>query len=239
MLRSFGTILKTELKLAARNPDMILFGIVFPIGVMALLGFVRSPEAVRLDFGGVVAFGICAAGLMGLPLTLADYRHRKVLKRFRVTPANPGLLLGAQAVVQFAYVAISALAVFLIARFAFGVRIEGGAGRFILSFLLVELAIFGIGLLIGSLSPNMKVANAVASLAYFPTIFLSGATIPYEIFPRGLKIAADILPVTQGIKLLKGAVLGTPPSGLVTPIIILSAITIATYSIAVAKFRWD
>lgn len=239
MLKAFRTILKIELQLATRNPDMILFGIAFPIGVMLLLGFISSPEAVRLDFGGVVAFGICAAGLMGLPLTLADYRHRKVLKRFRVTPASPGLLLGAQAFVQCAYVATSAIAVFLIARFAFGVRIEGSAGRFILSFLLVELAVFGVGLLIGSVSPNMKVANAAASLVYFPTIFLSGATVPYELFPRGLRMFVDIWPVTQGIKLLKGAVLGAPTEGFLVPVIVLSAVAISTYSIAVAKFRWD
>lgn len=239
MLKAFPTVLKTELKLATRNPDMILFGIVFPIGVMLLLGFISSPEAIRLDFGGVVAFGICAAGLMGLPLTLSDYRHRKVLKRFRVTPASPALLLGAQAVVQCAYVAFSALAIFLIARFAFGVRIEGGAGRFIGSFILVQASIFGIGTLVGSVSPNAKVANAVASILYFPMIFLSGATVPFEIFPRGLQAFAQILPVTQGIKLLKGAVLGSPMDGLAAPIIVLSAIAIATYSIAIARFKWE
>jgi ABC-2 type transport system permease protein len=128
MLKRCAVVLKTELKIATRNPDMILFGIVMPVGVMLLLGFISKPEAIARDFGGVVCFGLCASGLMGLPLTLSDYRHRKVLKRFRVTPASPGLLLAAQAVVQCAYVAVSAGAVFLIARFAFGVRIEGGPG---------------------------------------------------------------------------------------------------------------
>jgi ABC-2 type transport system permease protein len=239
MLKTFGTVLKIELKLATRNPDMILFGIVFPIGVMLLLGCISSPEAIRLDFGGVVAFGICAAGLMGLPLTISDYRHRKVLKRFRVTPTSPGLLLGAQAAVQCAYVGVSATAIFLIARFAFGVRIEGGAGRFVASFLLVQSSIFGIGALVGSLSPNMKVANAVASFLYFPAIFLSGATIPFEILPRGVRMVAEVLPITQGIKLLKGAVLGSSLDGLAVPIAVLSVIALATYSIAIARFRWD
>ena len=51
MLKPFAAILKTELRLATRNPDMILFGIIFPIGVMLLLGFISEPEALRLDFG--------------------------------------------------------------------------------------------------------------------------------------------------------------------------------------------
>jgi ABC-2 type transport system permease protein len=239
MLKPFGTLLKTELALAARNPDMIVFGIVFPIGVMLLLGFVSSPEAVRLDFGGVVAFGLCAAGLMGLPLTLSDYRHRGILKRLRATPASPGMLLGAQAIVQCAYVAVSALAVCAIAMLGFGVRIEGSAGRFALSFLLAQAAIFGLGLLVASLAPSAKAASAAASLLYFPMIFLSGATVPFEILPRGLRIFAEILPATQGIKLLKGAVLGAPIGDAAIPIAVLCLVAIASYSLSIKFFRWD
>ena len=232
-MKAFFAILKVELKLATRNPDMILFGIAFPIAIMLLLGFISKPEAIRLDFGGVIAFGICASGLTGFP------RHRKVFKRLRATPASPALLLGAQAVVQCVYVSVSALAIFLIARFAFGVNVAGGAARFIASFLLVQFSIFGIGLLVGSLSPNMKVANAVTSLLYFPMIFLSGATIPFEILPRGVQVAAEIFPMTQGIKLLKGAVLGSPMDGLAAPIAILCVLAIVSYGISIKFFRWD
>lgn len=239
MLKAFAAILKTDLKLATRNPDMILFGIVMPIGVMVLLGIISSPEALRLDFGGVVCFGICASGLMGIPLTLADYRHRKILKRMRVTPASPGLLLASQALVQCCSVAVSSASVFLIARLGFGVEISGGAGRFIASFLFVQASIFGLGVLVGSLAPNMKVANALASLLYFPMILLSGTTVPYEILPRGLQAAVEAFPLTQGIKLLKGAVLGTPLELSLAPILVLSALTLAAYSISIKFFRWD
>ncbi|MDP3176823.1 MAG: ABC transporter permease [Spirochaetaceae bacterium] len=239
MLKTFATILGTEIRLSLRNPDMIVFGVIFPVGVMLLLGFISSPEATRLDFGGIVAFGICAAGLMGLPLTLADYRHRKVLKRLRVTPASPALLLGAQAICQCLFVAISSTAVFLIARLGFGVEIAGTPARFLLSFLLVQASIFGLGFLVGSLAPNAKVANAVTSLLYFPMIFLSGATIPFEILPRALRVASEVLPLTQGIKLLKGAVLGSPPEASLVPIVVLSVIAIASYSVSVKYFRWE
>jgi ABC-type multidrug transport system, permease component len=176
---------------------------------------------------------------MGLPLTLADYRHRKILKRMRVTPASPALLLASQALVQCLYVLASSGSVFLIARFAFGVSIDGGALRFIASFLFVQLSIFGIGVLIGSLAPSMKIANAVTSLLYFPMIFLSGATVPYEILPRPLQAAVEVFPLTQGIKLMKGAVIGSPLELSVVPIIVLSLITLATYSISIARFRWE
>lgn len=239
MLKAFGTTLKTELKLATRNADMIFFGIGFPVGAILILGFISSPEALRLDFGGVVAFGIAAAGVMGLPLTLADYRHRKILKRMRATPASPLLLLGAQALVQCAFVFVSAGIVFLIAALGFGVRLEGSLGRFMLTFLFVMVSIFGLGLLIGSLAPNAKVANALTSLLYFPMVFLSGATIPFEILPRPVQVAMEAFPLTQGIKLIKGAVLGSPLDGLLLPLAFLSLLALASYALAIRFFKWE
>jgi ABC-2 type transport system permease protein len=237
-MRAFIATLKADLVLATRNPDMILFGIVFPIGVMLLLGFVSEPGAAALDFGGVSAFGICAAGLMGLPLTISDYRHRKVLKRIRITPASPAALLLSQAAVQCCYVLVSSGAVFLIARSAFGLRVAS-PGAFAAYFALTAASTFGIGLVVASLSPSMKAANAAASLLYFPTIFLSGASIPFEIFPKPLQAAAQVLPMTQGIKLLKSAVLGSPADGALVPILVLAAIAIAAYSVAIRFFKWE
>lgn len=237
-MRAFATTLKTDLALALRNPDMILFGIVFPIGVMLLLGFVSGPGAAALDFGGVAAFGICASGLMGLPLTISDYRHRKVLKRIRITPASPAAMLLSQVAVQCCYVLVSSGAVFLIASSAFGVRVAS-PGAFAAYFALTAASTFGVGLVVASLSPSMKVANSVASLLYFPTIFLSGASIPFEIFPGPLQAAAQALPMTQGIKLLKSAVVGSPADGALVPIVVLAAVAIASYTVAVRFFKWD
>jgi ABC-2 type transport system permease protein len=150
-----------------------------------------------------------------------------------------GLVSSPEALVQCCFVVVSSLSVFLIARLGFGVEISGSAGRFIASFLFVQASIFGIGVLIGSLAPNMKIANALASLLYFPMIFLSGATVPYEVLPRGLQAAVEVFPLTQGIKLIKGAVLGSPLELSLVPIAILSALTVAAYSISIKFFRWD
>ncbi len=238
-MKRFLMFFKTELRLTARSLDMLVFGIGFPVGLMILLGFISSPEALRLDFGGIVSVGICATGLMGLPLTISDYRHRKILKRLRVTPASPAMLLGAHTLVQFLFSLVSSTLVFLIARLGFGVEIAGSLPRFALSYLFVTVAIYGIGFLVASLCPSMKVANAVASLLYFPMLFLSGATIPFEILPRGLRAAANVFPLTQGIKILKGAVLGSPVGDLALPAIILSCVAIASYSISIKFFRWE
>jgi ABC-2 type transport system permease protein len=239
VVKAFRTILTTELRLATRNVDMILFGVIFPIAVLLVTGWMSRPEDMRGHFAGIICFGACAASLMMLPLTIADYRHRKVLKRFRVTPASPSALLGSVAFVACCYVAVSSLLVYLIARFGFGVTIAGGPLRFVLAFLFVLMSLFGLGSVVGSLAPNAKVANALASLLYFPMILLSGVAVPFEMFPRAVRTIAQILPATQGVALLKKVVAGNPWSDMVIPLVILAVVGAVTYGMALSRFRWE
>jgi ABC-2 type transport system permease protein len=206
---------------------------------MLLLGFISSAEAIRLGFGGVAAVGICAAGLMGLPLTFAGYRHEKILKRYRVTPVSPALLLAADALLQAAFAWVSGLAVWLVARFCFGVEITGGAARYILSFVFVQASVYSLGFLIAAFVPNVKIANLVCTIVYFPTLFLSGATVPYEIMPKPLQLVSDAFPLTQGIKILKGAVLGLDPAQDLARILALAALAVISYAVSLACFRWE
>ena len=46
---------------------------------------------------------------MGLPLVVAEYRERKILKRFQVTPVNPVMLLAVEFTIYVIYAALSML----------------------------------------------------------------------------------------------------------------------------------
>ncbi len=239
MMRGFLRLFPLEFKLALRNPDLLLFGLGFPVGIMVLIGLVSSPETTRLGFGGVGAVGIAATGLMGLPLTISDYRHRRVLTRFRASPADPAALLLAQGLTQLCVALISAALVWLSAALLFGVRVEGGVLRYILAFLVAAAPVYTLGCLVASLAPDMKTANAAASLLYFPMLLLAGTTVPTEIMPKGLRFLAEILPLGQGVRLLKSAVLGTPLVDDLPRILALLVFSILGYSVAATSFRWD
>jgi ABC-2 type transport system permease protein len=238
-MKAFMTILKTETKLSLRGMDMVFFGILMPIGIMLLIGFISEPEMIRLSFGGVAAVGICAAGLMGLPLTFSGYRYEKILKRYRVSPVSPVILLSAVGTLQAVFAWVSGFCVFLAARFCFGMTIEGPVFRYILTFLFVQLSVYSIGFLVASLVPNMKTANLVCTLLYFPMLFLSGSTIPFEILPKGLRVVSEFFPLTQGILLLKGAVMGTPVAADAFRFIILAVMAAAAFLVSFVSFRWE
>ena len=89
-MKTFCTLLKNELKLNIRNMNMVIFAVILPLIVLVILGFLygTNPAADGTDYtfleqsiGALCAISICAGGLMGLPLVVAEYRERKILKR--------------------------------------------------------------------------------------------------------------------------------------------------------------
>ncbi len=176
---------------------------------------------------------------MGIPLSISAYREKKILKHFKVTPTSPFVLLAAQFLTNMVFAFISTILVLLVSVLFFEYTMEGSVLQFILAYGLVMTAIYSIGLLIASVSANTKTANLLCSLLYFPMLFLSGATIPYEIMPSGLQKVSNFMPLTQGIKLLKNISLDIPDNGWINPVVILSATALVGIVVSVKTFRWE
>jgi ABC-2 type transport system permease protein len=111
-MRAFNTLLKTELKLSLRGIDMLIFAIFMPMIVLVIIGviFGNKPAFIGANysfleqsFGAISTIAICAGGVMGLPIVVSDYRNRKILKRYKVTPISPVLILVVQVVIYALY----------------------------------------------------------------------------------------------------------------------------------------
>lgn len=69
-------------------------------------------------------------------------------------------------------------------------------------------------------------------------LFLSGATIPFEIFPKPLQFVSGFLPLTQGIKLMKASSLGLE-TDLILPLAVLFGSLILGILLSMRFFRWE
>lgn len=101
------------------------------------------------------------------------------------------------------------------------------------------LSIFSIGLMVGGVAKNTKIAGIIASLLYFPMLVFSDATLPYEVMPDALQKVADILPLTQGIQLLKAASLGLAMGSVLIPVLIMIVIAVICIVISLRFFKWE
>lgn len=247
-VKRFFKLLKIEGLLGLRCPDSIFFGICMPVAIIVLIGIISGSKPVfhgagytllESSFGALITVGICATAFMGIPLTIADYRDKKILKHFFVTPVSPAVLLLVEGFINVILAIVSAIFVYAAVKLFFGYQMRGSKAGFILSYFLVMFSMYSIGMLIASVCKNMKIANVVCSIVYFPMLFLSGATIPYEIFPKPLQYAANVLPLTQGIKLLKGYSLGLPQHNLLLPIVIMLVWAVVGITVSTKTFIWE
>lgn len=247
-MKTFRTMLKTEIMISLRGMDMFIFAICMPLVVLIILGIIYGNKPafdgaeytfLQQSFGALVTISICAGGVMGLPLVISDYRSKKILKRFQVTPISPVIILTVQVVIYTIYALLSLLLIYITATNFFHYQLEGSWLHFLFGYFLVMLSMFSIGMMVGGIAPNVKMASIIASILYFPMLIFSGATLPYEVMPPALQKIADILPLTHGIKLLKGASLGLPINHVLMPIIIMIVLAVICIGISIRFFKWE
>jgi len=247
-MKTFRTLLKNEFKLNVRDMNMVLFAIIMPIVVLIVLGIIynRKPAFDGAEYtfleqsiGAVCAISICAGGLMGLPIVVSEYRERKILKRFKVTPISPVMLLGVEFAIYVIYALISMIIVFSVAILFLSVTFHGNLLAFIGSWSLTVVSILSIGMMVGGIAKNAKIAGVIASLLYFPMLVFSGTTLPFEVMPEFMQKVVTIFPLTHGIQLMKATSLGLPIDNLLFSVAVMVAVTVVCTGVAIKCFKWE
>ncbi len=247
-MNTFKKMLKIESKLSLRDMNMVIFAIIMPLVIMILLAIVYGNKPafdgagytfLEQSFGALSSISICAGGLMGLPILVSDYRERKILKRFQVTPVTPAMILSVQVVIYTLYSACSLLLLWIVAKLFLGFQMHGSFFVFFGGWLLVLVSTLSIGIMVGGIAKNSKKASIIASILYFPVLVFSGATLPYEVMPTALQKVSDILPFTQGIKLLKVASLGQPMDSVLVPIFVTVVLAMICIGVSLKTFKWE
>lgn len=247
-MRTFSKMLKIEGKLSIRDMNMVLFAILMPVIVLIILGIVYGNRPafegakysfLEQSFGAISSIAICAGGLMGLPLMVSEYRERKILKRFQVTPVSPGMILGVHLCIYTMYSFASVVTLWIVAKLFWNFTMFGSPLRFLAGWLFVVLSIFSIGMLVGGIAKNSKTASIIASALYFPMLVFSGATLPYEVMPKTMQNVVAVFPLTQGIKILKAETLGQPVHNITMSVILLTVMTVMCVGISIKCFKWE
>ncbi len=247
-MRAFSKMFKTELRLSIRDMNMVMFAVIMPLVILVILGIIYGEKpagdgagytCIEQSFGALCSIAICGGGAMGLPIMISEYRERKILKRFQVTPVSPLFLLLVHYVIYTLYALVSMLLLWVFAAAFWHMEIHGSLLGFLGSWLITLLCLFSIGTLVGGLAKNSKQAGMVASLLYFPMLIFSGATLPYEKMPVGLQKAADLMPLTQGIKLMKATSLGEPMENVGVSLLLPVVLTLVCFAAALRFFKWE
>jgi ABC-2 type transport system permease protein len=212
----------TEFRLLSREWAAMVFAFVFPPLLMLILGGVFGSEP-SPEYGGVtpaeyyvadyLAVPLGALALIGLPVMLASYRERGVLRRFSAFGVPVWQVVAAQAIVTAVLVLLGAGIVLAAAAPTYGVPAVQDGTAVLAGFAVGSLTMIALGAVLGLIAPTARAAQALGLLAFFPMWLLGAGGPPRPVMPEVMGRIADVLPLGRVAAAVREPWLGTGSSG--------------------------
>ena len=205
-----------ELRLFARDPFTVVFVIMFPIVTMLVLGasFGTEPahgfpvNPAHWYVASYLTVVIGAIGLIMLPVHIASYRERGVLRRFAAAGFPRWSFAAAEATVGLIAVAVGGACLLAVASPVYGVPAPDQPGRVLVGVVAAAAAFVSIGVLLGTLLPSARAAQGIGLLVFFPSFLLGVGGPPPNVMPDALRAIADRLPLALANQAIRGPWLG-------------------------------
>ncbi|MFG2771394.1 ABC transporter permease [Streptomyces sp. NPDC048350] len=240
-------VLKTEARLFSREPGSLFWVMVSPTVLLVILGLIPSFREASDDLGGrrvidlyvpvSVLFAMIMSGLQAMPPVLAGYRERGILRRMSTTPVRPASLLTAQIALHGAAALVSSALVIVVGRLAFGVRLPQHLPGYALALLLAIAGGLALGAAVCAVSRTQKIATAVGSAVFFPTMFTAGVWVPVQAMPDTLQRIVQVTPFGAASQALDAATSGGWPGWAALGTMALW--TVLLTATAARWFRWE
>jgi len=226
-----------------RSRTAIYWTLVFPLFFLFIFGLVFGrgrPQDFDVLMPGLLTITVISGSMFGVALRMVTERESGVLRRYRLTPVHPLSIVLAHGATALTTLVASVLVQVTVARLVFGFRTAGSPLALGLVVLLGALAMIPIGLVVGSVARDSKVAPAMTNFLFFPLMFLSGAAIPFWVLPEWLQRVARLLPTTYLVESLQGVIIrGVNVVGLGVPAVMLLLTAVIGISVNGLLFRWE
>ena len=236
----------TELRLFARERARFVARLALPIVLLVIFGSIPFYTQARRSLQGhslfeayvpiLIAYSLAIISLTALPMVLADYRDKGVLRRLQTTPAGASRVIGAQLLAYLAVVAVTVVLILAVARIGYGVFLPREVAGFIVAALLAAGALICLGLFIAAVSPSAQAAQAIGTILFFPLMFFAGLFFPIPVMPSFLRHLSHASPERGGVQALQDAWLGHWPHPL--QLLTLAAYLVVCGIAAARLFRW-
>ena len=189
---------------------------------------------------GLLGMNVMGTGIWGTGFTVVDWRQRKLLKRFLVTPMRKSHFLLAQVFSRIGFLILEAIVIVAFGVLVLGVPFRGSLVAFALICLLGTFCFSGLGLMIASRPRTLEGVSGIMNFVMMPMWLLSGVFFSYEKFPEIFHPAIRLLPLTALNDGLRGLMLeGTYGPHLVVQALVLLFWGAVSFFVALRIFRWQ
>jgi ABC-2 type transport system permease protein len=207
-MRSLLRLAATELKLFVREPMVLTFVFAFPVLTVLILGGVFDDDDANFEgtlpsdyyIAAYIGVVIAAIGLVMLPVHLASYRERGILRRFAVSRYPRWALPAAWILVAMVITAVAVAVLLITGQLAYGLPELDDPLRVVIGTLLGAFAFISIGIALGMALPSARSAQGLGMLLFFPFFLLGGAGPPPDAMGEPLSTIANAVPLTHVVR---------------------------------------
>jgi ABC-2 type transport system permease protein len=254
-VNGYVVMTRTELRLFRREPFSIVFVLAFPLMMMMLLSAVfgndqadaQEVENGMLIWRGVtpanyytaasVASVIAALGLMTLPINLAGYRERGILRRLRASSVPALTVVTSQLTLAFVTFIAGAVVMAVVARFAYDAMLPADPLGVVVALSVGAVSFGSIGLLLATVVRGSRAAQGIGLMLFFALWLISGTAPPRAVLPGALREIGLASPLGQLVVAIQDPWFGNGWSW--DHLAILVGYAIVAGLPAVWFFRWD
>lgn len=246
LIRMTWAMTVAEWKLLLREPSAFFFTLIFPILLLLVFGgiFGNDPadgfDGVGAMDRSVPAYCVLIIGtlaIFNIPIQLAAYRENGVLRRLQATPVRAWMIFAAQLAVGFVVTAIGTVLMLIIGVLVFDLSLPERPFATAAALVLGVIGFASAGFVIAALCRTSRQVQLVANFLYFPQLFLSGASLPRNLFPDWLETVSQWLPLTQLTLLIQDLWVGE--GWRTSAIAYLVVMTVVGLFLSVRLFRWE
>jgi ABC-2 type transport system permease protein len=179
----------------------------------------------------ITIFAMSMSAFLGMPQTLVKARENGVLNAYRVAGIPAWSLPLSAIIISFVHIMIVAIVILFSAPYLFQAELPHSIPLHLFSMALVAIASEALGVLLACFVKKQSSLTLVGQCLFLPTVMLSGIMFPASLLPKPMQFVGEILPATQGMRLVSEGALQF------TPLIVLLSLIIVAFAVSVILFK--
>ncbi len=218
-MRALRKLTVVELKLFLRDPITLVFTLILPFLILIVMGEVFGrqgglSEMYRnvnpMDYYAPAYVGIvmAAVGLVAIPVHIAGYRERGILRRLRASSLSTMSLLTSQLAVGALITVVSVAVLMVPSVFIYHIKAPVSLPLVLGGSVLALATCCALGAFLGFVLPSARAAQGVGMPLWFFMFVLSGGGPPRGVMTSAMQTVGKVLPQWHITDLVQDAWLG-------------------------------
>lgn len=200
-MKNFVPLFMLGLKRRSKDFFIIFYSVVFPIAIIALLGYLTSTSYGRdftsYEYYSIVMIPFCLLmGITSVAYAAVDEKRMKTSYRYLIAPISKSSLIISKFLSCVIVLTVCSIIVLLISRLMFHLPVNGNMVYLIILLLCESIAISGLGLFFGLASKNFATIQNFLNLPIMIFGFLGGAFFPVSSLNPILSFIVNLSPLT-------------------------------------------